>query len=313
MTSGRSPRGASAWAATLAAVCGFAACLAAWLAGGVSVDVPWAPTLGLRLDLNLDGLAALYALLATGIGTAVFAYGLGVPAAASRARWAARGRRPALLGLDDAVHGLDGRAGVRARPDPAVRLLRSDRGRVVLPDRVRPRPARGARRGAHGAAGDRHQRGGAAARRGAALRRLRDVLAAGAVRARAGRDDDDRRVRADRRRGAGQERAGAAALLAAARDGRAHAGVGVPALGGDGRRGRARARPGPPAARARPGRARRAAGDRAGLDRDRRAARAGPGRAQADPRPLDDLPVRLRRRAVRHGRRQGARAPPRST
>ena len=98
MTSGRSPRGASAWAATLAAVCGFAACLAGWLAGGVSVDVAWAPTLDLRLDLALDGLGALYALLATGIGTVVFAYGVGVPAAAPRARGAARDRRPALLG-----------------------------------------------------------------------------------------------------------------------------------------------------------------------------------------------------------------------
>jgi multicomponent Na+:H+ antiporter subunit A len=62
-------------AATAVAVVAFAACLAGWLAGGGSVDLPWAPTLGLRLDLAFDGLAALYALLATGIGAAVFAYG----------------------------------------------------------------------------------------------------------------------------------------------------------------------------------------------------------------------------------------------
>ena len=67
--------GALAWAAVAGAFAGFAACLAGWLAGGGSVDVAWAPTLDLRLDLALDGLGALYALLATGIGTVVFAYG----------------------------------------------------------------------------------------------------------------------------------------------------------------------------------------------------------------------------------------------
>src|SRR3712207_1469852 len=64
-----------AWTSVACAGCAFAAALAGWLAGGVAVDVPWAPTLGLRLDLALDGLGALYALLATGIGVAVFAYG----------------------------------------------------------------------------------------------------------------------------------------------------------------------------------------------------------------------------------------------
>jgi multicomponent Na+:H+ antiporter subunit A len=64
-----------AWASVACAVCAFAAALVGWLVGGVAVDVPWAPTLGLRLDLALDGLGALYALLATGIGVAVFTYG----------------------------------------------------------------------------------------------------------------------------------------------------------------------------------------------------------------------------------------------
>src|SRR5688572_12417046 len=41
------------------------------------LDVPWAPTLGLRVTFALDGLAALYCLLATGIGAVVFAYGAG--------------------------------------------------------------------------------------------------------------------------------------------------------------------------------------------------------------------------------------------
>jgi multicomponent Na+:H+ antiporter subunit A len=69
------PGGALAWTAVACALAGFAACLAAWLAGGGSVDIAWAPSLDLRLDLALDGLGALYALLATGIGTVVFAYG----------------------------------------------------------------------------------------------------------------------------------------------------------------------------------------------------------------------------------------------
>jgi multicomponent Na+:H+ antiporter subunit A len=64
-----------AWASSAAAAAGFVACLVGWLAGGVAVDLPWAPTLGIRLDLSLDGLGALYALLATGIGALVFAYG----------------------------------------------------------------------------------------------------------------------------------------------------------------------------------------------------------------------------------------------
>jgi multicomponent Na+:H+ antiporter subunit A len=93
------PRGGPfAWAAVAGAVTGFAASLAGWLAGGWSVDVAWAPTLDLRLDLALDGLGALYALLATGIGTVVFAYGAAYlplhlehrrrPAAEGRRFWA---------------------------------------------------------------------------------------------------------------------------------------------------------------------------------------------------------------------------------
>jgi multicomponent Na+:H+ antiporter subunit A len=68
---------APAWAAVTAAAVAFGASLAAWSAGGGSVDLPWAPTLGLRLSLTLDGLGALYCLLTTGIGAAVFAYGAG--------------------------------------------------------------------------------------------------------------------------------------------------------------------------------------------------------------------------------------------
>jgi multicomponent Na+:H+ antiporter subunit A len=47
---------------------------AAWAAGGGMVSLPWAPTLGIRLEFALDGFAIVYALLATGIGLLVFVY-----------------------------------------------------------------------------------------------------------------------------------------------------------------------------------------------------------------------------------------------
>jgi multicomponent Na+:H+ antiporter subunit A len=74
----RSPsarRAPVAWTSVACAACAFALAVVGWLAGGVAVDVAWAPSLGLRLDLALDGLGSLYALLATGIGLAVFTYG----------------------------------------------------------------------------------------------------------------------------------------------------------------------------------------------------------------------------------------------
>ena len=95
-----------------------------------------------------------------------------------------------------------------------------------------------------------------------------------ARRRRPGRPGGDPGRRPDRRRGAGQERPGAAALLAAAGDGRPDAGVGLPALGGDGRRRGVPAQPPAPAARVQPGPARRAAGGRAGVDGRRGPARA---------------------------------------
>ncbi|MBA3953455.1 MAG: oxidoreductase, partial [Rubrobacter sp.] len=52
----------------------FGATLWGWVSGGGVVDVAWAPSWDLRLHLELDGLAALYALLATGIGFAVLVY-----------------------------------------------------------------------------------------------------------------------------------------------------------------------------------------------------------------------------------------------
>ena len=65
------------WAAGVGgvlAVTAFGATLWGWLLGGGTINVPWAPTLDLRLALSLDGLAALYALLAAGIGFLVVIY-----------------------------------------------------------------------------------------------------------------------------------------------------------------------------------------------------------------------------------------------
>jgi multicomponent Na+:H+ antiporter subunit A len=68
-------RDAPGWTAVGAALTAFVGSLASWSTQGGTVDVPWAPTLGLRVTFALDGLAALYCLLATGIGALVFAYG----------------------------------------------------------------------------------------------------------------------------------------------------------------------------------------------------------------------------------------------
>jgi multicomponent Na+:H+ antiporter subunit A len=50
------------------------ATLYGWLSGGGAVNVAWAPTLDLRFAVELDGLATLYSLLATGVGLAVMVY-----------------------------------------------------------------------------------------------------------------------------------------------------------------------------------------------------------------------------------------------
>src|ERR687883_158158 len=64
----------SSWAAPtggIAAALAFVSALWAAAAGTPELDLPWAPTLNLRLQLRLDGLALLYILLATGVGLAV--------------------------------------------------------------------------------------------------------------------------------------------------------------------------------------------------------------------------------------------------
>ena len=59
--------------AALAALA-FGATLWGWGAGGGSVDAAWVPSWGGRFALSLGGIAALYALLATGVGFVVLAY-----------------------------------------------------------------------------------------------------------------------------------------------------------------------------------------------------------------------------------------------
>src|SRR4051812_30859790 len=63
------------WAACAVTAVSFLTCLVLWRHGGGSVSWPWMPSMDLRLSFSLDGLGALYALLATGIGLLVFAYG----------------------------------------------------------------------------------------------------------------------------------------------------------------------------------------------------------------------------------------------
>ncbi|MGW5053757.1 hydrogen gas-evolving membrane-bound hydrogenase subunit E [Actinokineospora sp. NPDC004072] len=62
------------FAACGAALAGFGGCLVAWLVGGGAVELPWAPSLDLRLSFAVDGIGVLYGLLATGVGALVFAY-----------------------------------------------------------------------------------------------------------------------------------------------------------------------------------------------------------------------------------------------
>ena len=64
----------SAAAAIGVAVIAAAALAGGWAAGGVAVDLPWAPAWDLRLAFEVDGLAALYGLLASGVGVLVFVY-----------------------------------------------------------------------------------------------------------------------------------------------------------------------------------------------------------------------------------------------
>jgi multicomponent Na+:H+ antiporter subunit A len=72
----RRPRLAAAVAVVSAAL-SLLMVIATQNAGGGSVTLPWAPTLGLSVALTFDGISAVYGLLATGIGAIVLAYSAG--------------------------------------------------------------------------------------------------------------------------------------------------------------------------------------------------------------------------------------------
>src|SRR5215211_9262725 len=61
-------------AAVVAAAVAFVATLSLWRRGGGGFDTAWLPSWDARLAFRLDGLGALYAVLATRVGVAVFAY-----------------------------------------------------------------------------------------------------------------------------------------------------------------------------------------------------------------------------------------------
>lgn len=70
----RLPIAAVGWAASAVAAVALGIALAGWADRGWALDIPWAPTLGLRLEMAFDGLAVLYSVLAAGIGLLVFVY-----------------------------------------------------------------------------------------------------------------------------------------------------------------------------------------------------------------------------------------------
>lgn len=65
------------WSSAAFALVGFGVCWAGWRSGGGSATLPWVPSLDMHLRFTYDGLAALYSMLACGIGALVFAYGTG--------------------------------------------------------------------------------------------------------------------------------------------------------------------------------------------------------------------------------------------
>ena len=64
----------AAWPALLAALLGNELRVAVSGAGGRLIELPWAPSLGLSLSFNLDGLGLLFATLITGIGALIVLY-----------------------------------------------------------------------------------------------------------------------------------------------------------------------------------------------------------------------------------------------
>jgi formate hydrogenlyase subunit 3/multisubunit Na+/H+ antiporter MnhD subunit len=73
-SSSRQPSRVAGIVAVATAATAFLAVLWWWRRGGGGFDTAWLPSWDARLAFRLDGLGALYAVLATGVGVAVFAY-----------------------------------------------------------------------------------------------------------------------------------------------------------------------------------------------------------------------------------------------
>jgi multicomponent Na+:H+ antiporter subunit A len=76
-SSSRQPALGAGIAAVVTAATAFLAVLWLWRRGGGGFDTAWLPSWDARLAFRLDGLGALYAVLATGVGVAVFTYATG--------------------------------------------------------------------------------------------------------------------------------------------------------------------------------------------------------------------------------------------
>ena len=97
-----------------------------------SVDLPWAPTWGLRFSFQADGLARLYALLATGIGLVVLIYAAGY----MPRHLAHTGQAPECAARLHSLILLFMTAMVLARDLVLLILLGSDGDHLLLPDRL---------------------------------------------------------------------------------------------------------------------------------------------------------------------------------
>ena len=260
-----------------------------------SSHVSWIPSLGVDLDLRLDGVRG--------------------PDAGAR-RWHRRARDRLCLALlhpsraarrapprpARAVRRSDGRPRRRRQPPHPVRLLGADVGDVVPADRQPPRGRPGAVGGAAGAPRDRTRRAGDARRLHRHRPGGRDVPPERTARRSSGRHDGNGRPAADPARCLHEVGPGPVPHLAAGRDGGPDTRQHVPALGDDGEGGRLPRRPVRP--RLRPHHRVVATGrrERRGGDDDRRwRARPAPHRPQAAARRRHDQPARVHDRRVRLG------------
>jgi multicomponent Na+:H+ antiporter subunit A len=104
--------------------------------GGGQIDIAWAPSWDLRLTFALDGLAVLYALLATGIGFLVIVCSSRYIASHLKHQQRPASDQVGFYGFLLLFMGGDGRPGNGAGSAAHVRLLGYHRYCVVLPHRL---------------------------------------------------------------------------------------------------------------------------------------------------------------------------------